>query len=55
MLYNVVCWRDSSPKNENSVIIYSSTCRSKSVWVSYVEDILKNADNQTVDGPHWLP
>ncbi len=30
--------RDSSPKNENSVIIYSLSCCSKPIWfVSYVE------------------
>lgn len=32
-------WRDSLPKNEkknnNSVIIYSSSCRSKPVWLSF--------------------
>ncbi len=41
-------------------IMYSPSCRSKPVRVSFLllnikEDILKNAGNQTVDGPHCLP
>ncbi len=37
-----------------TVIIYSPSCRSKPVRVSFLckkEDILKNAGNQAVDGP----
>jgi len=46
--------KDISPKKENSVIIYSPSSYSRPVWVSSAEeDILKNVDNQTVDGIHW--
>ncbi len=44
--------RDSSPKNENFVILYSTSSSFFLMW--NIEDILKNAGNQTVDGPHWL-
>ncbi len=48
----------SSPKNENSVIIYLhklfQTCMSFFLLLSTKEDILKNVGNQTVDGIHWL-
>ncbi len=41
-------------KNENSVIIYVSfqTCMSFFLMFYTKENILKNAGNQTVDGPH---
>ncbi len=50
----------SSPKNYNSVIIYSPSCRSKPVEVSFFcwtqkKIILKNTGYQTVAGSHWLP
>ncbi len=51
---------DSSPQNENSVIIYSHSSCSKPVQI-YVfwsmntkEHILKNVNKRTVDGHHWL-
>ncbi len=39
----------SSPKTENSVIIYSAF-----LLFSTKEGILKNVCNQTVAGSHWL-
>ncbi len=50
--------KDCSPKNLNSVIIYSLS-RTKPVYIfypgaEYKEDILKNVVYQTVAGPHWL-
>ncbi len=31
------------------------TCMSFFLMLNIKEDILKNAGNQTVDSPHWLP
>ncbi len=31
------------------------TCMSLFFMLNIQEDILKNAGNQTADGPHWLP
>jgi len=50
----------SSPKNENSAIIYSPSSCSKHVRFFFLllntkEDILKNVGNQTVDGSNWFP
>ncbi len=48
--------KDCSPKNVNSVLIYSLSC-TKPVYIfypgaEYKEDILKNVGYQTVGGPH---
>ncbi len=49
-------WRDSSPKNENPVIIYSPSSSSNFfVLLNTKEDILKNVGNRAVLGHHWLP
>ncbi len=48
--------RNSSPKNLNSVIIYSLSCCTKPVFIFILvlntQDILENVGNQTVAGPH---
>ncbi len=45
--------RDSLPKNENSVIIYSTSM--SFFLLSNVKSILKNVGNQKADSSHWLP
>ncbi len=53
----IATFRDYSPKNENSVIIYyfSQTYMNFCLLLNIKEDILKNVGNQTADGSHWLP
>ncbi len=44
--------RDSTHRNDRSVIIYFQTCSSFFLQLSTKEDVLKDVGNQTVDGSH---
>ncbi len=49
---------DSSPKNVNSIIIYTplfKTCMIFFLLLNTKEDILKNVGKHTAAGSHWLP
>ncbi len=47
--------RDSSSKNHNLLTLVSFQICMSSFTLKIKEDILKNADSQTVNGTHWLP
>ncbi len=53
-------WRGSLPKkwtfcHHLLTLMSFQTCMGFLLMLHIKEDILKNAGNQTIDGPHWLP